>query len=65
MTIHPVGRIQIPPQSVRYPRSIGITEDHIADAPEGYKQAQESVPEAFEPVSFLRRIIHSFNAAYY
>ncbi|XP_021743967.1 uncharacterized protein LOC110710009 isoform X2 [Chenopodium quinoa] len=64
-TIRPVGRIKIPPQSVRYPGSIGITEDHVADAPEGYRQAQESLPEVFELVSFLRCIIHLFNTACY
>ena len=40
-----MGRIEIPPQSVRYPEPIGITEDQIADAPEGFRQAQESLPE--------------------
>ncbi|XP_021747438.1 uncharacterized protein LOC110713287 [Chenopodium quinoa] len=49
MTVRRVGRIEIPPQSVRYPGPIGITEDHIANAPEGFRQAQESLPEIFEP----------------
>ncbi|XP_021732327.1 uncharacterized protein LOC110699147 [Chenopodium quinoa] len=64
-TIRPVGRIEIPPQSVLYLGPIGITEDHIADAPEGYRQAQESLPEVFEPVSSLGCIIHPFNIVCY
>ncbi|XP_021729821.1 uncharacterized protein LOC110696788 [Chenopodium quinoa] len=48
-TIRRVGKIEITPQSVRYPGPIGITEDHIADALEGFRYAQESLPDVFEP----------------
>ncbi|XP_021729245.1 uncharacterized protein LOC110696272 isoform X3 [Chenopodium quinoa] len=45
------GKVELPPQSVRYPGPIGMIEEHIADAPEGFRQAQESMPDEFEPLT--------------
>ncbi|XP_021729337.1 uncharacterized protein LOC110696356 isoform X2 [Chenopodium quinoa] len=45
------GKVELPPQSVRYPGLIGMIEEHIADAPEGFRQAQESMPDEFEPLT--------------
>ncbi|XP_021727427.1 uncharacterized protein LOC110694558 [Chenopodium quinoa] len=52
-TVLRMGKIEVPSQFVCYPGSIDITEDHIADAPEGLRQAHESLPDVFEPPTHL------------
>ena len=40
-------------QSVRYLGMIGMVEDHIGDAPKGFREAHESLLEELDLVSFL------------